>query len=288
MTEQGQLPDPLTPPDCDLRGMPFMPVDVIRLLDSDLFALATGDEFRAAFTLWCKSWHQVPAGSLPDDDRILAHLSGERDKWCDMRDMSLKGWVKCSDGRLYHPVVCEKAMEALPRRSELKQRKSAEASRKERERKDRSDLFAALKAIGITPEFNIKTRELRELASRHNVTGGHSDQSVTCHNHVTAIERERERDSIPFPNGKGATEENSGELPLPDPDKAFWDSAKSYLGKSSGGLIGKWCRDYGQEETAKAITAAQVSRAVEPKSYIEKTLRQSRSNGGEGGFNGLC
>ncbi|WP_260581161.1 YdaU family protein [Sphingopyxis sp. PET50] len=288
MIEQGQLPDPLTPPDCDLRGMPFMQVDIIRLLDSDLFALANGDEFRAAFTLWCKSWHQVPAGSLPDDDRILAHLSGERDRWRDMRDMSLKGWIKCSDGRLYHPVVCEKALEALPQRKEFKQKKSAEASRKERERKDRADLFEALKGIGITPEFNIKTKELRELASRHNVTVGHSDQSVTGHNHVTAIERERERDSIPFPNGKGATEENSGELPLPDPDKAFWDSAKSYLGKSSGGLIGKWCRDYGQEETAKAITAAQVSRAVEPKSYIEKTLRQSRSNGGEGGFNGLC
>jgi hypothetical protein len=49
-----------------------MPMDVVRLLDSDLFALSTGDEFKAALALWCKAWLQVPAASLPDDDRVLA------------------------------------------------------------------------------------------------------------------------------------------------------------------------------------------------------------------------
>ena len=32
-------PDPLTPPECDLRGLPFMPVGLVRLFDSDIFAL---------------------------------------------------------------------------------------------------------------------------------------------------------------------------------------------------------------------------------------------------------
>lgn len=287
------LPAPLTPPDCDLRGMPFMQVDIIRLLDSDFFALASAEEFRAGFTLWCKSWHQVPAGSLPDDDRILAHLSGLRDKcdmWRDMRDMCLRGWVKCSDGRLYHPVVCEKALEVLPQRKEFKEKKNADLSRKERERRDRKDMFAALKAIGITPDFKTKTSELRALMSQHDVTHCHSDMSRTGHADVTAKERERERDSIPFPNGKGAAEEKSekqSEL-LPDPDKAFWDSAKSFLGKSKASLIGKWVSEYGREDAAKAIGAAQVARAVDPVSYIEKTLRQTRSGGGDGGLLGPC
>lgn len=35
MTEL-QLPEPLTPPDCDLRDFAFMPLDVARLRDSDL------------------------------------------------------------------------------------------------------------------------------------------------------------------------------------------------------------------------------------------------------------
>lgn len=58
------------------------------------------------------------------------------------------------------------------------------------------------------------------------------------------------------------------------PDKVFWDSAKAYLGKGKSGMIGKWCRDFGQAETAKAITAAQIERAVDPIPYIERVLRK--------------
>lgn len=106
------MTEPLTPPDCDLRGLPFMPLDVVRLVDSDLVALATGDEFKAAVVLWCKSWLQLPAASLPNDDRILAHLSGAGSRWPRLRAVALRGWIECSDGRLYHPVVAEKAREA--------------------------------------------------------------------------------------------------------------------------------------------------------------------------------
>ena len=70
------MTEPLTPPECDLRGLPFMPLDILRLRDSDLAAEATGDEFRAAVLLWCACWHQVPAASLPEDEKILAHLAG--------------------------------------------------------------------------------------------------------------------------------------------------------------------------------------------------------------------
>lgn len=107
------LPEPLTPVDCNLRGMPFMPLDTERLLDSDMMALSTGEEFKTALRLWCKSWNQEPAASLPDDDRILAHLAGrELASWRKMRDMALRGFIKCNDGRLYHPVVAEKANRA--------------------------------------------------------------------------------------------------------------------------------------------------------------------------------
>ena len=117
-----ELPQPLTPADCDLRGLPFMPLDVVRVIDSDLFAMSTGDEFKAAVTLWCKSWLQVPAASLPDDDRVLAHLSSVGTRWKKVRTMALHGWVKCSDGRLYHPVVAEKAREAWKHRIAQRER----------------------------------------------------------------------------------------------------------------------------------------------------------------------
>lgn len=61
----------------------------------------------------------------------------------------------------------------------------------------------------------------------------------------------------------------------PTSDKKFWDDATDYIGGKRA-LIGKWCRDYGRDDTARAITAAQLERAVEPVSYIERTLRKGR------------
>lgn len=109
------LPNPLAPSDCDLRDFPYMPLDVARLRDSDLATLETPEACWAAVLLWCASWHRVPAGSLPDDDRVLAKITGYQhapEKWQSIRDGALRGWIKCADDRLYHPVVAEKASEA--------------------------------------------------------------------------------------------------------------------------------------------------------------------------------
>lgn len=105
------LPAPLVPADVDLRAFKFMPVDVQRLLKSETWALGTGDERAAAMSLWLEAWHQVPAGSLPNNDRMLKKLA-DSDKWPRVRAQALRGWVECSDGRLYHPVTCEKVLEA--------------------------------------------------------------------------------------------------------------------------------------------------------------------------------
>lgn len=111
----GQLPEPLVPADVDLRDYQFMPLDVVRLRDSKIVDEASGDEFRAAVLLWCSSWHQVPAASLPDDDVQLAKFAGYGrvvKEWLKVKAGALHGFIRCSDGRLYHPVVAEKAIEA--------------------------------------------------------------------------------------------------------------------------------------------------------------------------------
>ena len=107
---------PFTPPDCDLRNFPFMPLDVLRLRDSDLSALESAEAFRAAVLLWCASWHQVPAASLPNDDQVLSNLAGFGrvvKEWQKVKKGALRGWVQCDDGRLYHPVIAEKALNSL-------------------------------------------------------------------------------------------------------------------------------------------------------------------------------
>ena len=104
------LPPPPVPAEADLRDFPFTPIYRARLFGSAFHARATDAEWRAGFTLWLKSQDQVPAGSLPDDDIELcrlAELGRDMRTWKKLRAGALHGWAKCSDGRLYHPVVSE-------------------------------------------------------------------------------------------------------------------------------------------------------------------------------------
>ena len=132
-----------------------MPFDVVRLRDSDISAIATGDEFRCAVLLWCASWHQVPAASIPDDDIVLAQLSGFGRvvrEWKKVRDGALRGWIKCSDGRLYHPVVAEKANDAWAGRMAYRQRKEAERQRKADERAKKKAAVEQQTGAGNPPD----------------------------------------------------------------------------------------------------------------------------------------
>ena len=129
-----KLPDPLTPATLDLRGFTYMPLEVVRLRDSDLVVLASGEEFRAAVLLWCAAWHQVPAASVPKDERMLANLAGfgrDLKGWRSVSEAALRGFVECSDGRLYHPVIAEKAIESgSKKRKQTSQTAAATEARK--------------------------------------------------------------------------------------------------------------------------------------------------------------
>lgn len=104
---------PLIPAKVNLQDFPYMPFEFERLFRSDTWALSNDAEKVAAITLWGKSWAQEPTGSLPSDDRILAstNISGTGARWKRVKPMALRGWVLCDDGRYYHPIVCEKALE---------------------------------------------------------------------------------------------------------------------------------------------------------------------------------
>lgn len=114
-TGRDARPEPLIPADVDLRDLPSMLLDVGVLLRSSLWIRARRDPRlgHAAVSLWCEAWHEVPAGSLPNDDEILAELARcEPEEWQRIKGRALENFVECSDGRLYHPTVCEKALEA--------------------------------------------------------------------------------------------------------------------------------------------------------------------------------
>jgi hypothetical protein len=143
-----QPANPLPPPPIsacvDLQDFQFLPLDVLRLRDSMLAVEASGDEFRAAVLLWCVSWHQVPAASLPNSEQALAAYAGYgRDPkgWKKVRAGALRGFLLCDDGRLYHPVLAEKAAEAWE--GKLKRRHLRECER----------IKKAAQRAGLTPSY---------------------------------------------------------------------------------------------------------------------------------------
>lgn len=153
--------DPIIPAECDLRDFPFMPLDVLRLRDSTLAIKASGEEFRAAVLLWCASWHQIPAGSLPDDDAELATFAGFGrvvKEFKKLRNGALRGWVKHSDGRLYHPVVTEKVLDAWAKKLQVIKFRAAECAKKAARR------GAAPKWLSIDQRREIKGFYLRSAA----------------------------------------------------------------------------------------------------------------------------
>lgn len=123
------LPAPLVSAEVDLHGYSSFMLDVDRLLASELVALATPEEGWAAVLLWCRAWKQDPPGSLPDDDRVLASFSGAGKRWAKLKQMALRGFVKCSDGRLYHRVLCDEVNAAWKRRQEHDRKRERDADR---------------------------------------------------------------------------------------------------------------------------------------------------------------
>ncbi|WP_226840811.1 YdaU family protein [Acidithiobacillus ferruginosus] len=139
MSEDGfaTLPPPPVPPDIDLRSHCWMKLDLCRLHSSDFIHLATNEEFGAAVKLWTEAMRQVPAGSLPSDDKILASLAGYRGsnrRWQKVKPMALHGFSLCSDDRLYHPLLAEMALDAWANKAQQPSANPSDPRAKDRER----------------------------------------------------------------------------------------------------------------------------------------------------------
>ncbi len=109
------LPAPMTPADCDLREYAWMPLHGQKLFGSVFNDIATDAEFRTALRLWWAAWQECPTGSLPADDAALARRADfgkDIKSWLKVKARALHGFVLCSDGRLYHPLLCEEAVQS--------------------------------------------------------------------------------------------------------------------------------------------------------------------------------
>lgn len=137
MVSDCELPAPIVDAEISLIGLPFMMVHVLRLKKSKAWLACKKKPALAYYlmNLWMAAWYEEPAASIEDDEDALADAAGCTDKqWREMKEILLRGWVKCSDGRLYHPFLCELAEEAWHGRRSEEKKKAKEREKKRAQR----------------------------------------------------------------------------------------------------------------------------------------------------------
>lgn len=169
------MPQPLIHLEVDLRDFSWMPLEINRLRRSKAWLICKRRPDLAFYmlNLWTASWHDTPAASLEDDDDVLADLAMcEPSKWSKVRESVLRGWVKCDDGRLYHPVVAEMATSAWKQKQSQRQR--TEAARQAREQKRLHGLSSAVRdatTLHVTASVTDSVTELRQDPTDRRGTG---------------------------------------------------------------------------------------------------------------------
>lgn len=240
--------------------------------------------------LWCAAWHQVPAASLPDDDIELASLAGygrmafSVKEWKKVRAEALTGFVKCSDGRLYHMVIAEKAVAAQASRERFSYKKFLDRMRKENIGREKAG----------KPLFGIPTIEQwKSGAYPHGIPPEEASNSIGIPSE-NALNREgegegegteREKEILSsVPNGTG------GEPPKRVADLTkdeLWASGKSLLTqagmppKQCGSFVGKLVKDYGDAIVIDAVRAAVVARPADPGEYLKATCMRAAGQRGQ-------
>ncbi|AEK58663.1 hypothetical protein Atc_2015 [Acidithiobacillus caldus SM-1] len=188
----GDFGEPLIAEPVDLRNYCWMKLDVCRLMGSDFYHLADNEEFGSGVKLWMAAMRQVPAGSLPNNNRIIASLAGYANaprRWGRVREMALYGWVPCSDGRLYHPVLAELVLDIQESVQAKKNRVEVLSPQEERKRKTRERVR----------RWRMAQREALEAASQSSSglasPSGATPPSVTGSVTVTHIREEEENEN---------------------------------------------------------------------------------------------
>ena len=158
------LPAPLTPADCDLRGFEWMALHGHRLFTSGWYGAAMKDPRGglAALKLWWAAMLQCPAGSLPSDEAdlcLLADFGQDMRAWKKHRAVAMRGFILCADDRYYHPMVAEQALKAYESRLKAATTRQADAERLRRWRASQNNSHPPEKPNGqAPPETPYETR----------------------------------------------------------------------------------------------------------------------------------
>jgi hypothetical protein len=129
-----ELPDPPYPATTKAAGL-HLRIDTQRLFRSDTWALALASnspELRwFCLGLWTLAWEEVPCGSLPTDDVLIAARLGVSPEAFQVhRKVLMRNWWRASDDRYYHNVVTEFVLAIIEYRRAETQRKAEYRAKK--------------------------------------------------------------------------------------------------------------------------------------------------------------
>jgi hypothetical protein len=288
------LPPPLTPPGCDLTNFPFMPLDVSRLRRSKAWLVAKRNPALAFYmiNLWTASWHDHPAASLEDDDDVLADLAMcDPHKWSKIRDDVMRGWVKCSDGRLYHPVVAEKAIEAWD--SKLDQRWRTECGRIKKHN-DRHGTNLSRPTFEEWTDSGCPSGQRLPVPWDNSETSeGQSRETHSNRKGEGQGHRQGQGQGLvnPVPIGTGGEPPDESDRPAKTPAEMtkddLWAVGKSLLvqsgmpAKQCGAFVGKLVKDYDEAIVIEAVRAAVLKRPADPASFLKAACMARKGEGGK-------
>ncbi len=286
------LPPPPVSADIDLRSYCWMKLDLSRLHSSDFIHLASNEEFGSAVKLWTESMRQVPAGSLPNDDKILACLAGYRGsprRWMKVKTIALHGFSLCSDGRLYHPVLAEMVLDAWGNKTQQPTSSPSDPRAKDRERLRR---WRAAQRARQESGQSIRTEEAHSTEADE-MAETFPETAETFH----IKEREGEKKERRNVNNVSETaDETFQETPSPEPSQMPTATREGTLCKKLRALgvraaphmvvVQEMCARHSDEHI---LAAAEI--ALEKKGsgihvgYIAAMLKDAGKSSGKGGKN---
>ena len=131
-----EIPDPPYSSETRAKGLMF-DIDVERLYQSKTWLIAPADLKPWLLRLWVESWRSIPVGAFEDDDELIAaRIQMPENLFQAHRKILMRGWVRHSDGHLYHPTITELVMKIVEWRGRERARKEEYRERKERERRE--------------------------------------------------------------------------------------------------------------------------------------------------------
>ena len=109
----------------DLSSMTYMPLMIKEFVASRLVNGVKSIYSINNLALCASAFHQVPAGSVPDDDIEIATMSGFRgsdEEFQQAKAVILRGFIKHADNRWYHPFVVRRSIEIWDKNEHQRER----------------------------------------------------------------------------------------------------------------------------------------------------------------------